>query len=170
MYMGSCKWIVFVLALALFDSCYSFRGIAIDQSITTFYVAPFDNRAPNATPTLAPDFTERLKDKIRNESRLIFSDTDPDVEFTGAITGFQVSAEAPQPGEQIAFNKLTITVAVDYINNRTTDEKAKLTKITKSFYSEFPSDQNLLDIQDALILTITTQLVEDIFTAAFTNW
>ena len=164
------KLALLIPAVFFLDSCYSFRGISIDPSITTYYVAPFDNRAANATPTLAPDFTERLKDKIRNESRLVFTEQDPDVEFTGAITSFQVSSEAPQPGEQVAFNRLTISVSVDYINNRTSDEKLKVTKINKSFYSEFPSDQNLFDVQDELIQTITTQLVEDIFTAAFTNW
>ncbi|MCB9284643.1 MAG: LptE family protein [Lewinellaceae bacterium] len=154
----------------LMQSCYSFRGISIDPAITTFYVAPFENRSPNATPTLAPDFTELLKDKIRNESRLVFTDTDPDVEFVGAITTFNVTSEAPQPGEQVSFNRLTIGVSVDYINNRESDEKKRTTKINKSFYSEFPSDQNLFDVQDELIRTISTQLVEDVFTAAFTNW
>ncbi|MFZ2900186.1 MAG: LPS assembly lipoprotein LptE [Saprospiraceae bacterium] len=167
----SANKILWLLAVALlFQSCYSFRGISIDPSITTYFVAQFTNRAPNATPTLAPDFTERLKDKIRNESRLVYNETDPDVEFVGAITGFSVTSEAPQPGEQVAFNRLTITVAVDYINNRETDEKKRVNKINKSFYAEFPSDQNLLDVQDGLIQSITTQLVEDIFTAAFTNW
>lgn len=162
--------ITLLLAALAFSGCYSFRGIAIDPSVKTYYVAPFENRAPNAVPTLAPDFTERLKDKIRNESRLVYSEFEPDVEFTGAITGFQVTAEAPQPGEQIAFNRLTITVSVDYINNKAIEEKDRLVKITKSFYDEFPSDQNLFDIQETLIQRITIQLVEDIFTQAFTNW
>jgi PBP1b-binding outer membrane lipoprotein LpoB len=162
--------ITLLLAALVFSGCYSFRGIAIDPSVKTYYVAPFENRAPNAVPTLAPDFTERLKDKIRNESRLVYSEFEPDVEFTGAITGFQVTAEAPQPGEQIAFNRLTITVSVDYINNKAVEEKDRLVKITKSFYDEFPSDQNLFDIQETLIQRITIQLVEDIFTQAFTNW
>jgi hypothetical protein len=159
-----------LLVALLFQGCYSFRGIAIDPAVNTFYVAPFENRAPNSVPTLAPDFTERLKDKIRNESRLVFSELEPDIEFVGAITGFQVTAEAPQPGEQVAFNRLTISVAVDYINNRAIDEKSKVVKISKSFYDEFPSDQNLFDIQETLIQRITNQLVEDIFTQAFTNW
>jgi hypothetical protein len=156
--------------IVLFQSCYSFRGIAIDPTINTYYVAPFQNRAANATPTLAPDFTELLKDKVRNESRLVYTEIDPDVEFVGAITGFNVTSEAPQPGEQVAFNRLTITVSVDYINNRETDEKKRTQKVTKSFYAEFPADQNLFDVQDGLIQTITTQLVEDVFTAVFTNW
>ena len=160
-----------ILALAfLFSGCYSFRGIAIDETIRTYYVSQFENRAPNAVPTLAPDFTERLKDKVRNESRLVYTEVDPDVEFRGAITRFDVTSEAPQPGEQVAFNRLTIAVAVDYINNRTADEDQRVTKINRNFYNEFPSDQNLLDVQDELIRNITEQLVEDIFTQAFTNW
>ena len=164
------KPVLLLGSILLLQNCYSFRGISIDPTINTFYVAQFENRAPNATPTLAPDFTERLKDKIRNESRLIYTDTDPDVEFVGSISNYRVTSEAPQPGEQVSFNRLTIGVSVEYINNREPDEKKRVTKINKSFYSEFPSDQNLFDVQDELIQTITIQLVEDIFTAAFTNW
>lgn len=162
--------ILFLGGLLLIQACYSFQGISIDPSVNTFYVAPFENQAANATPTLAPDFTEKLKDQIRNGSRLVYSEVDPDVEFIGTVTGYQVTSEAPQPGEQVAFNKLTIRVSVNYINHKEEDEKKQSTKINKSFYAEFPSEQNLFDVQDELIETITDQLAQDIFTEAFTNW
>jgi hypothetical protein len=163
------NWIgLFLLGSMVFVlGCYRFVGIAIDQNVQTYYVAQFDNRANNVVATLAPDFTEKLKDKIRNESRLLYSDVDPHIEFSGSITRYDVSAEAPQPDEQIAFNKLTISVSVELVNN-VIEEESK--KFTKNWYAEFPSDQNLLDIQDDLIESITDQLVEDIFTEAFTNW
>lgn len=155
------------LCLLLFQSCYSFRGIAIDEGVNTFYVAPFVNRSSNVVPTLAPNFTEKVKDKIRNESRLIYNEVNPDVEFEGTITGYTVTSEAPQPGETVAINRLTIRASVDVIYAR--DEEKNET-LNVSWYAEFPGSTNLLDVQDDLIEEITNQLAEDIFTKAFTNW
>ncbi|MCB0621763.1 MAG: hypothetical protein KDC43_09165 [Saprospiraceae bacterium] len=156
------------LSILLLAGCYRFTGIAIDQDVNTYYVDPFDNRAASVVPTLAPDFTEKLKNKIRNESRLIFTDVDPDIEFSGSITEYRVTSEAPQPDEQVAFNRLTIAIAVTMTNNKRQEEEPK--KINKTWYAEFPSDQNLLDVQEELIRTITDQLAEDVFTEAFTSW
>jgi len=156
--------IVCFLGLA---GCYTFSGIAIDQNVNTYFVAQFVNRSANIVPTLAPNFTEKLKDRIRNESRLLYTDTDPDVEFIGVITDYRVTSEAPQPNETVAINRLTINASVDvkYPNN-----EEKNNKLNVSWYAEFASDQNLLVVQDELIDEITDQLVEDIFTRAFTNW
>lgn len=146
---------------------YSFQGISIPPDVNTYYVELFENQAPAAVPTLPRDFTELLKDEIRRESRLQYSDVDPDIEFSGAITGFRVTAEAPKADEQIGFNKLTITVQVNFISNK--DEKANW-KQQFSFEDFFGANENLLDVQDGLIQNINNELVDRIFNRAFTNW
>ena len=160
---------VFLLTLFLVSqpACYSFKGISIDPSIKTFYITLFDTLPNDAPPTLGQDFTETFRDKIRNESRLNLKDTDPDIDFTGSISSFRVTSEAPEPGETTSFNRLTISVSVEYINNRDEDNKWKK---NFSFFANFPADQNLLDVQDNLISTINDQIVEDIFNFAFTDW
>ena len=149
------------------SACYSFKGISIDPTINTFYVTLFDNTTNDAPPTLGQDFTEVLRDKIRNESRLNLKDTDPDIDFTGSISSFRVSAEAPEPGQTTSFNRLTISVAVEYVNNRNEDNKWKK---NFSYFANFPANQNLLEVQDQLISTINDQIVEDIFNFSFTDW
>lgn len=146
---------------------YSFQGISIPPDVNTYYVELFENQSPSAVPTLPRDFTELLKDKIRRESRLRFNDEAPDVEFSGAITDFRVSAEAPKAGEQIGFNKLSITVLVSFENNK--DEKANW-KQNFTFEDFFDANANLLDVQETLILNITKELADRIFNKAFTNW
>ena len=94
--------------------CYTFSGISIPDDVKTFTVLPFDVRANNAPPTLSLTFTERLKDKVRNESRLQLIDTDPDISFSGSITEYSVASVAPQPNERTAFNQLRISVNVKY--------------------------------------------------------
>jgi len=163
--------LLFPIFLTLFlvcqPSCYSFKGISIDPSINSFYVTIFDNLTNDSPPTLGQDFTEVLRDKIRNESRLRLKDTDPDIDFTGSISGFRVSSEAPEPGQTTSFNRLTITVTVDYINNRNEDNKWNR---QFSFFANFDANQNLLDVQEELINSINDQIVEDIFNFSFTDW
>lgn len=146
---------------------YSLAGISIPADVNTYYVETFEGQAPGAVPTLPRDFTERLKDKIRTETRLKYNDEAPDIEFSGAITDFRVTAEAPKAGEQIGFNKLTISVSVSFTNTK--DEKASW-KQQFSFEDFFGAEQNLLDVQESLIENISKELVDRIYNRAFTNW
>ncbi len=156
-----------LLVLILYSGCYSFKGTSISPDVKTFYVAPFDNNAPDAPPTLSIEFSEALREKILNESRLVLDDENPDVEFVGAITTWRVSSEAPKPGELVAFNRLTIGVRVEYINHRNEEENWKS---NFSYFADFDANQNLLDVQDQLIEAINEELVNQIFNKAFTNW
>jgi len=157
------------LAVLLFSGCYSFRGISIDPSINTFYVANFEEQAPNAIQLLGQTFAEALRDKIRTESRLLYNDTEPDIEFKGAITTYRVTSEAPEPGETTAFNRLTVGVRVEFINNQSDDEEDNWSS-NFSYFQDFPSTQNILNVQQQLLDAIIEQMVEDIFNRAFTNW
>lgn len=161
-----------IMVLGLFyllfqSSCYSFSGISIDPSVQTYYVAQFKNNALNAPPILEQTVTEQLKEKIRTESRLTFNDTSPDIEFEGSIVDFRVTSEAPQPGESTAINRLTIITAVEYINNF---NEEKGWKSNFSFFFDFPSSQDLSQVQDQAIEVILDQMMEDIFNKAFTDW
>lgn len=153
------------------SGCYSFKGISIDPNIKTFTVRTFETTAGNAPPTLAINFTEQLKDKVRTETPLSLNNEAPDCEFSGTVTGFQVVPLAPKPGELVARNQLKITVKVYYLINKeglTTDFPVDGKEF--SFFSEFPSEADLASIQDELINEINKQLLEDIFNAAFNNW
>ncbi len=155
-------FIVFTL-----QGCYTLSGVSVADNIRTYYVEQLRNNADNAPPTLPQTLTEALKEKIRTESRLIFNDVSPDIEFKGAIVDYRVSAEAPRPGEFTAINRLTIILAIEYINNI---EKNKGWKNNFSFFFDFSSTQDLSSIQDEAIAAITAQLMEDIFNKAFTDW
>ena len=160
----------FVLLLLLpgISGCYSLKGYSIDGTgIETFYVDNFKINAPNAPATINQTFTEALKDKISRESRLVYTNLEPHIEFNGTIQSYIVSAVAPTPNEQTSFNRLTIHVAIDYTNHL--DAKGNWQK-TFSHFADFPTDQNLLQVQDELITIIFTQILEDVFNQAFNNW
>jgi len=135
--------------------------------MNTFYIEPFELTTTNTEPTITTIFSETLSDKILTESKLRKAEIDPDYIFSGAVTRYQVTAVAPQPDEVSAFNRLEIGVKVVLINTK--DEEQNFDK-TFSFFQDFPSDANIINIQEELINNIFDQIVEDVFNKAFTNW
>jgi len=148
-------------------ACYSLKSYSFSDDVKTYYVGQFKLEAYSAPPTINTTFVEALKDKIARESRFKYTETDADLEFQGTIQSFIVTPIAPQPNEQTAFNRLTISVNVDYTNHK--NEKDHWSK-TFSFFADFGTSQNLLDVQDQLIEVIFKQILEDVFNQAFNNW
>ncbi|MFK8101209.1 MAG: LptE family protein [Saprospiraceae bacterium] len=162
------KYSLLCLVLCNMLACkYSFKGISISDQTKTFYIPQFINRSTNVVPTLAQTFTETLKDKIRTGTSLTYNELEPDIQFSGTIINYRISSVAPQPGEQTALNRLEITVDVNYTDFK---EEKNNWRQNFSYFNDFPSEQNILDVQDNLIDNINQQLVEDIFNKAFTNW
>lgn len=159
--------LIIALFSACLNGCYTFKGFSIDENLKTFYVDNFRNTATNAPPTIQQTFTEQLKEKVQRESRLSWDDENPDITFSGTITRFSVTAVAPERDATTAANRLDIAVSVTYENAQ--DDKDRWTQ-TFSFFLDFPSDRNLLDVQDELIDQIFGQIMEDIFNKAFTDW
>ncbi|MEO5906461.1 MAG: LptE family protein [Saprospiraceae bacterium] len=166
--LHSCSFVLLALIVLLsLSGCYSLKNISIADNVQTYYVGDFKLLAQNAPATITQTFAESLKDKISRESRLKFSEEEPHIEFNGSIQSFSVTAVAPLPNEQTAFNRLTITVNVEYINNL--DPKDKWTR-NFSHFEDFDASGDLLAIQDELIEVIFKQILEDIFNQAFNNW
>jgi hypothetical protein len=152
-----------------FSSCflYSFKGTSIPAEVNTYFVERFDVRANSAIPTLGQTLSEALKDKIRAESNLKQSEIEPHIEFKGVVTDYYVSSEAPQAGETTAFNRLSITLSVEYIYHQ--DEEKNWKENFRTF-SDFGSNVNLIDVQDQLIDAIQEEMIEKIFNKAFNDW
>ncbi len=155
------------LLFLLFYGCYSFSGIAVSAEAETYYVLPFASQTTDAPPVLPDIFTQKLSDKVRDDTRLKISETDPDISIKGIITSYRVTSEAPQAGELTALNRLNVSVKITV--DDLTSETGERT-FTASWAVDFPGDVNLLDVQDQLIEEVTDQLVEDIFNKVFTSW
>ncbi len=158
-----------LLIVLVINGCYSFKGFSIDPNLETFKVENFeiDPRAAIAPPTAGIDFAQQLQDKIRNETRLKFKSEEPDIQFAGRITQFDVRAVAPQPGELNASNQLVVGVEVEYLDSKNEQNNWKQ---SWSQFAEFSADQDLLSVQTQLLEQINRRLLEDIFNRAFNNW
>lgn len=164
--MNSIK--IIILGFSIFYSgCYGFKGISIPPDISTFQVEDFENSAPNAPAAIDQTFSEALKSKIRNESRLRLESNNPDIIFKGTVNRFQITSESPQEGNTVAFNKLTIGVQVEYTSTKNEEDNWKQ---SFSFYIDFDSNADFQSQQDAFIEEIFKQITEDVFNKSFTNW
>jgi len=156
------------LLLPIYQCCtISLSGATLDPELKTFYIPNFTNNAENALPSLSQRLTEDLKDKVRAESRLVLSETEPDIEFRGTLVDYRITAEAPRTGESTAINRLTITLAISYYNNR---KNTEIWQKNFSFFYDFSSAIDFSSVQETANKAISKQLMEDIFNAAFSNW
>jgi len=156
-----------LICSVLLSSCYTLNGVSISEETQTYYVEQFDVSAIEAPAEIGQQFSERLKQKINNNTRLAFSDVDPDIDFVGSIVGFSVTPESPNANNQADLNRLTIRVSVEYTDTKT--EKNSYTN-TFSDFEVFDASQNLLDIQADLLDAIFERIAEDSFNKAFSNW
>lgn len=161
------RFAIYSIMVIMIQGCYSFRGVSLDPTIQSYFITPFVNNAENALPSLAQTLEDALREKIRTESRLVYNDSEPDIEFRGTLVDYRITAEAPRTGEVTAINRLTITLAVEYFNNQTDKQ---VWKRNFSFFYDFPSDRDFSSIESDALRTITSQLMEDIFNAAFSDW
>jgi len=160
-------FLVALLSSSLLSGCYTFKGFSVDPELTTFKIAQFENTTFNSPPNINQTFTESLKRKISRESRLVLDESNPDIQFDGKISRYNVSSVSPEPGEFTALQRLSITVNISYTNF--SDEEDKWEE-PFSFFADFPPEDQLIDRQDELITIIFDQILEDIFNRAFTNW
>ncbi len=161
-----------LILAVLVSGCYTLSGISIDPETDTYFVANFKNNAPSALPGLELQLTEALVDKLNRETRLEFRprSESPDIEMIGTLVDFRITSEAPQPGEVVALNRLTIVIALEYIDNKNKQDKEKNWKSNFSHFVNFDATVDITTIQDDLVEEIKDQLMEDIFNKAFTNW
>ncbi len=146
---------------------FTLSGSSVPDNLKTFTVQYFENRAPLINPALSQSFTEALKDRITNESRLILEDRNGDIDFSGEITGYSIRPMAIQADAISAETRLTVTVKVRYRNFK--DPKDNWESTFKAF-EDYPSEQNINEIEDELTTLIIEQITEDIFNKAFSDW
>lgn len=151
----------------LLTGCYTFKGIDIPVEAKTVSVQYFSNYTQLAPPTLSPTFTESLRDAFISQTRLALAEPTADLHFEGAITGYSTAPVAIQTNDQAALNRLTISVNVKFYNKL--DEKKNF-EATFTRFADYPSSQNLSDVEGELIKEINRQLIDDIFNRAFNNW
>ena len=102
---------------------YSFSGANIPADIHSFSTELIQNRSGNGPASLPQIFTDKLKYKFQTEANLRQASNDGDLQFTGSVTGYTFTSDAPIAGATSALNKLTITVQITFVNTKNEKDK-----------------------------------------------
>lgn len=159
---------LFLIPLLLqFQSCgiYSFTG-ASTEGMKTVSVQFFENSAPLVVPGLSQQFTEALKERIRNQSSLSITRDNGDGNFEGRITDYNIRPVAVTGNEIAEATRISITVQVKYVN-AIDNENSFEQSFTR--FKELPGS-NVQAQEQSAIREINQLLTEDIFNKAFANW
>jgi hypothetical protein len=157
-----------ILLLPL-NSCisinYSFTGAPITAK--TISIDYFPNKASLVNSSLSQDFTDALRDKFVNQTKLELIEQNAELELSGTIIKYYTTAMAIQGNETAALNRLSIVIRVKF--NNTLDEEASFEQDFTGF-EDYDASKSFASVEDALVTVIIDRLVQDIFNKALVNW
>lgn len=161
--------VLFILLVltAAFGSCYSFKDVSIPPEVKTARINYIENRATYVNPQLSPQLTDRLRQKINNQTRLtLVTGDDADYDIRGEVRSYALST-AGVSDQQAATNRLTITVHIVFKNRL--DEKANFeADISRNF--DFNANLSLQQAEAQQMEDILKNLSDEIFNRIFSNW
>ncbi len=164
---------IIICSLLLFTfSCstckYGFRDTSpIPEEVKTFRVNPLENRATYVNTQLAPQLTEKLKQKIINTTRLKQTNNDDaHYDISGYVSQYFTTTVGITNNEA-GTNRLTVGFHLIF-KNTLDDKKSQEADITRSF--DFPATQTLAQAEAVLTTDIIRNIVDEIFNKIFSNW
>jgi hypothetical protein len=163
---------VFLLCITA-NSCkiYSFKDVSIPPEVKTIRLGFIENRARYVDPQLSPQLTDKLKQKISNQTKLIqIQGENADYDVSAYVSEYSVSTVGVA-NQSASINRLTVSVHIA-LKNRLADQKLGTpdfeTDISRNF--DFPASQSAVDAEAQLTPTIVSQMTDDLFNRLFSNW
>jgi len=147
---------------------YKFKDIgSIPDSIKTVKVNFIENRARYVNPQLSPRLTDKVRQKITGQTRLVQTNGDnPDWEINGEIRDYSVTTSGIS-NQQEATNRLSVTVHLTLIK-RKQDNIEEEFDVTRNY--DFSANQSLQQAEARLLDEMIRTLTDEIFNRIFSNW
>ena len=162
----------FLLLNVALSSCgiygFSEKGVVAD-SARTVRVAPFENRAPYVNPQITPSMTERLRQKILNQTKLTNTNNEnADYNIVGYIADYSVTTVGVSTSggqQQSSQNRLNVRVHISLSRFGGTPEEFD---VSRSF--DFSAQRSLQSAEAELLDEIIRNVTDEIFNHIFSNW
>lgn len=142
------------------------RDVSIEAEAKTVKVNLFENRARYVNPQLAPKLTDKLRQKIVNQTRLTQTNSEADYEISGVVTDYSVSTSGIS-NQQAASNNLNVTVHIVYVNKVKPSRNFEA-DVTRNF--PFASSLSLQQAETQLADQLISNLTDEIFNRIFSDW
>nr|WP_294905580.1 LptE family protein [uncultured Lacibacter sp.] len=149
------------------SACYSFKDVSIPPEVKTVKVNYIENRAKIINPQLSQRLTDKLRQKIVNQTRLSQTNSDDaHYDISGQITDYYVTTSGIS-NQQAASNRLNVTVHLIF-KNRLDDKKNFEADLTRNF--DFSANVPLSQAEASLTDQIVQNMTDEIFNRIFSNW
>lgn len=169
----SVRMILSFFTTALLLSCsackiYRFKDVSIPPEVKTAYVHYIENKARFFNGQLSPQLTDKLRQKINNQTRLtqLQQADNADYDIRCTITGYDVTTSGISQ-QQASTNRLIVTVNIVF-RNRLDETKNFEGAVSRNF--DFSANLSLDQAQTQLTPTIIQNMVDEIFNRVFSNW
>lgn len=153
--------------LFLLGGCYSFRDVSIPPEVKTVRINFIQNKARYVNPQLAPQLTDKLRQKVISQTRLTqIQGDDAHYEVSAVVTDYAYTT-AGIANQTTATNRLSISVMIGF-QNRLDATKNFEAPITRTF--DFSADLSIQQAETQLNENIIRNLTDEIFNRIFSNW
>jgi len=161
----------FLYLIFSFVTCkYSFKDTSpIPPEVKTFRVNLFENKARYVNPTVAPQLTEALRQKIISQTRLRETkNDDAHYDISGYISDYSVTTSGIA-NQNAGTNRINVTFHLIFKNTIDPDPKKSFdTDLTSNY--DFPATQTLQQAESGLMDKILKTVTDAIFNKIFSNW
>lgn len=164
-----CSIILSTVLCLLSTGCgfYSFSGASIPERLDTVAVPLAEDRSLGGVPGMNEALTDFLIQRFARQTRLALEPDEnaADAVVTASIDRYQNEPVAVTGNEVAALNRVTITVAVRYLD-RVEDEEL----LARSFTASAEYDATQIEEEQETAVAVLRQIADDVFTAATSDW
>lgn len=158
------------LLLVLLSGCgyYSFSGASIPAHLTTIAIPLAEDRSSSPIAILDETLTELLVDRFVRQTRLslVENEDEADIVLTAQITRYNNAPTSVTGQERAQFNRITLSVSAQY-HNQVDDETLER---TFSNFDDYDPLEGGLEAEESAALNALSNVADDLFTAATSNW
>jgi hypothetical protein len=156
-----------LFSFILLQGCYSFKDVSIPPEVKTVKVNYIENRARIVNPQLSQQLSDKLRQKIINQTRLSQTNSDEaHYDIGGYITDYYVTTSGIS-GQQAVSNRLNITIKLIF-KNRLDEKKNFEADLSRNF--DFDANLPLQQAEGQLTGLIVQNFTDEIFNRIFSNW
>jgi hypothetical protein len=161
---------VSILVASCWPASVSFKDTgSTNEEWKTFSVKTLENNAANCPLSYSPLLTEKIKDGIQNNTRLLLNTQigKGEVNLEGIISSYNVVPLAIQGSDNASKNRLTISVQFTLYITKPKEESYNL---VSTRFADFDAEVNLSSIETKLLEEINEQIVQDVINKLLSNW
>lgn len=156
-----------VFPTVLMQGCYSFKDVSIPPEVKTVKVNYIENRARIVNPQLSQQLSDKLRQKIINQTRLTQTNADEaHYDISGYITDYYVTTSGIS-GQQAVSNRLNVSIKIIF-KNRLDEKKNFEADLNRNF--DFDANLALQQAENQLTGLIVQNFTDEIFNRIFSNW